>query len=438
MPAATRVPTLVTAPKEAPPPKEERALMKQTAEELPTAPRQKPEQGFNVAWEMVVPKMVRSAPKTAAPQQISPSPAAEEPEKNEKNEAMAALIAGQPTKQSLLKDRRVLIGAVITIIGIVVLLAIHHWWPRPKQTSTPAPLTSPLKLEVQPENNGLMDVRWNPGSAVIAQSKEARLIIMERDLQPKVLTLSPDQLKSGHLPFQPLGDRVVFRLEVVDRSGAVTKESVLTQAASTPSAPPTPVPTQPVTKSQNTLAKAARNSDADDDADLGRASKSSEPQTSRTAVRPFTPPPAAPRNSKDGRLILPEPPSVSTSVSNSSPIHIPDPGERAGIAPPPANKQGAVTPLPGGGNLQPGKLIKKVAPVYPQMAAASRVQGVVRFTALIGKDGKVHNLQVLSGPSLLVAAATDAVKQWVYQPTTLNGAPVEVQTQINIDFTLAK
>jgi protein TonB len=62
----------------------------------------------------------------------------------------------------------------------------------------------------------------------------------------------------------------------------------------------------------------------------------------------------------------------------------------------------------------------------------------VRFTAIIGKDGTIQNLQMLSGHPLLVQSAYDAVKQWVYQPTLLNGEPVEVVTQIDVNFTLTQ
>jgi protein TonB len=93
-------------------------------------------------------------------------------------------------------------------------------------------------------------------------------------------------------------------------------------------------------------------------------------------------------------------------------------------------------PVKVGGNLQGAKLLKKVTPVYPQMAAVSHLQGTVRLTALIAKDGTVKNVQLVTGPSLLAKAAIDAVKQWVYQPTVLNGEAVEVQTQIDINFNL--
>ena len=91
-----------------------------------------------------------------------------------------------------------------------------------------------------------------------------------------------------------------------------------------------------------------------------------------------------------------------------------------------------------GGNVQAANLIRKVTPVYPPLAKQARVQGTVRFTAIIGKDGAIHNLQLVSGHPLLVAAAQEAVKQWQYKPTLLNGEPVEVVTQIDVNFTLSQ
>jgi len=91
-----------------------------------------------------------------------------------------------------------------------------------------------------------------------------------------------------------------------------------------------------------------------------------------------------------------------------------------------------------GGNVQQAKLIYGPKPVYPPLAKQARIQGVVRLTAVIGTDGTIQNLQVVSGHPLLIPAALEAVKQWRYQPTLLNGEPVEVITQIDVNFTLTQ
>jgi protein TonB len=91
-----------------------------------------------------------------------------------------------------------------------------------------------------------------------------------------------------------------------------------------------------------------------------------------------------------------------------------------------------------GGNEQAGKLIRQPRPMYPTEAKAARIQGVVRLMAIIGKDGTVQKLEVISGDPLLVGSALEAVRQWVYTPTLLNGEPVDVQTVIDVNYTLSQ
>ena len=86
------------------------------------------------------------------------------------------------------------------------------------------------------------------------------------------------------------------------------------------------------------------------------------------------------------------------------------------------------------GHVQAANLITKVEPVYPPLAAQAGVEGTVRFTVTVDKEGHVANLQLLSGHPLLVAAAQDAVRQWVYRPTLLNGEPVAVVTLVEVSF----
>ncbi len=108
--------------------------------------------------------------------------------------------------------------------------------------------------------------------------------------------------------------------------------------------------------------------------------------------------------------------------------------------PPPVKKEEAkpVTPqrIRVGGNVQQAMLIRQPKPVYPPLAKQARISGVVKLNAIIAKDGTIMNLSVISGHPLLVPSALEAVKQWVYRPTLLNGEPVEVVTQIDVNFTL--
>jgi protein TonB len=85
-----------------------------------------------------------------------------------------------------------------------------------------------------------------------------------------------------------------------------------------------------------------------------------------------------------------------------------------------------------------GLLIHRVEPAYPPLAKAARIQGTVQLQAIISKNGAIQNLQVLSGHPMLVTAAVEAVRQWRYRPYILNGDPVEVETQITVNFVLSR
>src|ERR1700693_3290985 len=84
-----------------------------------------------------------------------------------------------------------------------------------------------------------------------------------------------------------------------------------------------------------------------------------------------------------------------------------------------------------------GLLIKKVQPAYPPLARQARIQGTVLLQAEISKDGAIETLRLISGHPMLAPAAIEAVKQWRYKPYMLNGEPVAVETQVQVNFTLS-
>jgi protein TonB len=105
--------------------------------------------------------------------------------------------------------------------------------------------------------------------------------------------------------------------------------------------------------------------------------------------------------------------------------------------PPPPPKPQVPQRIRVGGQVEAAKLIYGPKPEYPPLAKMARIQGSVKLEAIIAKDGTIKDLTVMSGHPLLVKAALSAVQQWRYQPTLLNGQPVEVQTEIDVNFTLA-
>ncbi len=110
-------------------------------------------------------------------------------------------------------------------------------------------------------------------------------------------------------------------------------------------------------------------------------------------------------------------------------------GGSSAYAPPPPPKA-APSRIKLGGQVQAAKIVAQPQPLYPALARQARIQGNVVLHAIIDKDGRVGQLEVVSGHPLLVQSALDAVKQWRYQPTQLNGDPVEVDTTITVTFVL--
>jgi len=111
------------------------------------------------------------------------------------------------------------------------------------------------------------------------------------------------------------------------------------------------------------------------------------------------------------------------------------------LPPPPPPQVAEVTvskPITVTSDVQAAKLLRKVIPVYPRLAIAAHISGTVRLMGVVAKDGTVQQIRVVSGPALLVEAALDAVRQWVYRPTMLNNKPVEVIAPIDVIFTLSR
>ena len=118
---------------------------------------------------------------------------------------------------------------------------------------------------------------------------------------------------------------------------------------------------------------------------------------------------------------------ISSAASNAPP---PPP-------PPPVKKKAPPKRIRVGGNVAKARLTRQVRPQYPPLARQARIQGTVKLSAVISKDGSIQKLEVMSGHPLLVPSALAAVKQWRYKPTLLNGEAVEVLTNIDVNFTLS-
>jgi len=319
----------------------------------------------------------------------------------------------------------------IAAVGILAIAAVGvfgyraGWFSSGKANSA----ATALQLSIESQENGLISLRWNPASLPVTQAREGHLRIAEEQKPPRTVAMNPAQLSAGHLFYESSSDRIEFDLEVVDKSGATVHESVV--AGQKPE--PAPVQTAASQPAQAAPVTAAQTAPSPND---------KQPDTQKPvqpAPRAFRPPTLPKGSVEEGRLTLMEP-APALSGGSSAPIGGMLPG-KVDIIPPPPSANAPAAPAPServvvGGKLQSAMLMKKVAPVYPALAKSMRIQGTVRFGAVVGKNGQVRDLKFVSGPRVLEQAAADAVRKWVYRPTMLDGRPVEVSTQIDITFTL--
>jgi TonB family protein len=157
-------------------------------------------------------------------------------------------------------------------------------------------------------------------------------------------------------------------------------------------------------------------------AEIGALKKASAPPLAQAPTPPPKPAASAAKTPSVPPAVSPPAPEPKTIPAPKTPAPPPKPVEPQRIRV--------------GGNVQEAKLVNQPNPVYPPLARQARIQGTVRLDVIIGRDGAIANLQVVSGHPLLVPAALEAVRQWKYQPTLLNGKSAEVVTQIDVNFTL--
>lgn len=121
--------------------------------------------------------------------------------------------------------------------------------------------------------------------------------------------------------------------------------------------------------------------------------------------------------------------------NNSTLLNILASDMRPGAPPPPGTTPPRIIRV---SKLDEGLLLHRVTPVYPPLARQARIQGPVVLRAMVGRDGRIQGLQVIGGHPMLTKAAIDAVQQWRYRPYLLNNEPVEIETQITMNFVLGQ
>jgi protein TonB len=304
---------------------------------------------------------------------------------------------------------------------------------------------SALQLRVERSNAGLL-LTWNRDSAAIKNATKAVLNINDGE-QHENVEMDLAQLRNGSIVYSPETADVSFKMEVIGSDASkTTSESVRVlrtrpsamqeQAAAKPGQTPAPAPvTTPAPAAPTTTTPAPA------------ATAAPEPEAPQEVSRPVTPTRSFNAQSLGARLRptqstdLPDAPVAGgASLPNGAipGINLNTVGARPNIPAPAV----PVPPAPGetkgsskaGGQIQQAVLISKKDPEYPKLARQTGAKGAVKLTATVGKDGRVKSVKVISGHPMLQAAAIEAVKQWIYKPTLLNGQPVETDTEIQLNF----
>ncbi len=338
-----------------------------------------------------------------------------EPEIDSEEDNLVAVPSAAVTRKSAFPVLYIFLAAAVACAGVTAFLNKDRLFPATHAAAID--LAHPFKLEVDSTADGQIGIRWNPHSVSMAKATGGSMQILEQGHPARIASLTPEQLATGHLYYRSSAEEVEFQLEVATGGGSSLKESI--SAKNIPAASALPAPSAPPPHPQAEV----------------RQKATPEPAPPRATVRTFTPPAMlAQRKIDDGPAVVLD---ASTALPDATVIKpvviVPEMN-----APPPPQPKPLQPPRPVriGGHVQAANLVKRVAPIYPALAKTAHVEGAVHFTAMIGKDGRVKNVQYVSGPQILVQAAKQAVQQWVYKPMLLDGQPMEVVTEIDVVFNL--
>jgi TonB family protein len=358
--------------------------------------------------------------------------------------------AAEPEKSGSHKWLYIIL-AIVLVLGGGGYFVYRAMNAPPPEVAQPVDTSLSLKVE---RSAGQLVLSWNRASAVIQTATRATLSITDGD-HTEPVDLDLGQLRTGSIVYSPMTNDVSFRLEVTDmKNGKSVGESVRVLAGrpSPTVSAPQPAPAKPAPGSGEKPASSLQPG-----ATAPGEAREQPKVVAGTAVTAAPPKPeslAARLRAADPQE-LPAPPVLEGGSSNA--INASAPATSAPVvAPPPSQPSQAQAPKPAapapaaratqntppaaamrqGGQAVEARLVRRVAPVYPPLARQTRVSGIVRVRAVIGKDGKVKHVTALSGPPLLRQSAVETVARWLYNPAMLNGEPVESDTQVDVNFML--
>jgi protein TonB len=390
-------------------------------------------------------------PKSADPRIKEPKSSQKIAEKTKAEQAMPAPKAATILTADIEPaPSRNLLPIILSVVAAVVLGVALFVFPgfliQSRRPSVPQGASNQI-LRVERTGTDLL-LTWNRDSEAIRNATHAVLTINDGDRQENY-SMDPGQLSSGSIVYSPISADVSFRMELTERDQTkTTTESVRvlrTRPSPMADAPATPAPQKPGPASTPAIAAAPV---APGVAPPGQAASGPTDPSVPNLEPAVAPIPA--KKFDASSLTTRLRPARGSDVSDAAAIDAPAAGipgaNFSGAAPAPFAASSApprpvpsATPTAGsstgsGGQIREATVVYKKAPAYPQMARQMGAKGEVILSATVGTDGRVKSVKVLKGHPLLVKAATDAVMQWIYRPTLLNGQPVQNDVRITLNF----
>jgi TonB family protein len=390
------------------------------------------------------PKSAPTANRPADADKVA-APAPAEPIKPAPLAAPAAKSA--PAAPAANKKLRLIVAAAL---GMLVLVGGMVLYPTLRNRIFPRHAavqqdSSPLSLRVERTAGGML-LTWNRDLPVIQDATKVVLSISDGDRHENI-QLDPNQVRTGSILYPPISGDVSFQMEVTDpHQSKTTSESLrVLDPRPSPLADPADLQAQGGAKA-NAAAKPAANGTSGTETAVAEESTPQEETPAPRAATPLkqfyneslaqrlrpvasTDLPDAPSLARSGVVTPASLPGIEPSQPSLPPP--PRPASPAAGAPSSAAPSGAAAQ---GGQLRPAQVISRVDPDYPPIARRAGAAGVVELEATIGVDGKVKNVHVTTGNSLLRQSAINAVSQWRYKPAVLNGTPVESPVEIKLTF----
>ena len=338
-------------------------------------------------------------------------------------------------------------AALLLLSGALMYPGFSH--KTTHSTAGAAPASSALSLRVEHSGAELL-LSWNRDSDAVKNAARGVLAIADGD-QHENVNLDIAQLRNGNIVYSPTGSDISFQLSITGQNAAQTSSESVRILRTRPSpladnqsaAPAAPQKTPAAPARSETPAQATAAPAPSQPAPAAAPTANSEPtlvadnraKTTGSAIKEFHPESLSQRLRPARPTDLPEAPGLTAMTPAPLPVAVPGLTPTPGLPVPPLTRLPAPVQPARGGQLQQAQLISSKPPEYPLVAKQAHVQGVVVVSATVGVDGKVKSASAVSGPPLLQKAAVDAVRQWVYKPTTLNGAPVESETRVEVRFT---